>query len=121
MRKAAALFVLASVLGVANIATAQTTVYNQGVYVMLSDPRPLSELNIPFTADVRFFANYSPNTAVVYVNKEEVGTIPPNMYVLATFYSRLGHEGRGLYFCRHQQGDEKSEDEQSGDEGLEKQ
>ena len=58
----------------------------QTVYMNLSEPQPLAELGVPFAQDSFFFANYSANTVVVYVNKREVGTVPAYSYRRATFY-----------------------------------
>ena len=42
-----------------------------------SEPQPLSSLGIPFVADKFFLANYSPNTAVVYINGKETDVTVP--------------------------------------------
>ena len=51
------------------------------------EPKPLSELDLPFVSDTYFFANYSPNTAVVYVNGKATDvTVPPFSFRWVSFY-----------------------------------
>jgi len=53
----------------------------------VSEPRPLSELDLPFVADTYFFANYSPSTAVVWVNGKTTDvTVPPFSFRWVSFY-----------------------------------
>jgi len=53
----------------------------------VSEPRPLSELELPFVADKYFFANYSPSTAVVWVNGKATDvTVPPFSFRWVSFY-----------------------------------
>ena len=74
MKKLIALFVCLLTLGSSVGTNAQT------VYMNLTEPQPLAELGIPFTADNFFFANYSANTIAVYVGKNQVGTVPAFSY-----------------------------------------
>lgn len=80
MRKLLALSVFLFILGAGTDSGAQT------VYPRLSEPQPLTELGIPFAQDNFFFANYSANTVVVYVNNREVATVPAHTYRRAAFY-----------------------------------
>lgn len=53
----------------------------------VSNPQPLSELDLPFVSDTYFFANYSPNTAVVYLNGKATDvTVPPFSFRWVSFY-----------------------------------
>lgn len=53
----------------------------------VSDSQPLSELELPFVSDAYFFANYSPNTAVVWVNGKQTDvTVPPFSFRWVSFY-----------------------------------
>jgi len=53
----------------------------------VSEPQPLSELDIPFVSDTYFFANYSPNTAVVWMNGKATDvTVPPFSFRWVSFY-----------------------------------
>lgn len=53
----------------------------------VSSPQPLSELDLPFVSDTYFFANYSPNTAVVYLNGKATDvTVPPFSFRWVSFY-----------------------------------
>lgn len=79
MRKALVLSAVLLFVGVSNI-SAQT------FYPNVSEPQPLAELGIPFARDDFFFANYSANTLVVYVNNREMVTVPANTYRRAAFY-----------------------------------
>lgn len=59
----------------------------QPVEWSVSDPMPLTDLGLPFVSDTYFFANYSPNTAVVYVNGKATDvTVPPFMFRWVEFY-----------------------------------
>jgi hypothetical protein len=80
VRKTIVLLSIISILGTPSLIGAQT------VYMNLTDAQPIGELGIPFAQDSYFFANYSSNTAVVYVNGKEVGTVPANSYRRAQFY-----------------------------------
>lgn len=54
----------------------------------VSDPQPLSELGLPFVSDSYFFANYSPSTAVVWVNGKQTDVaIPPFSFRWVSFYA----------------------------------
>lgn len=53
----------------------------------VSDPQPLSELGLPFVSDSYFFANYSPSTAVVWVNGKQTDvTVPSFSFRWVSFY-----------------------------------
>ncbi len=80
MKKLLVLSIFVFVICAADSVRAQT------VYMNLSEPQPLTGLGIPFVQDSYFFANYSPNTIVVYVNKKQVGTVPAFSYRRAVFY-----------------------------------
>lgn len=59
----------------------------QPVSWSVSNPQPLSELGLPFVSDSYFFANYSPNTAVVCINGKQTDvTVPPFSFRWASFY-----------------------------------
>lgn len=57
----------------------------------VSDPQSLSELELPFVSDAYFFANYSPSTAVVYLNGKATDmTVPPFSFRWVSFYVATG-------------------------------
>jgi len=59
----------------------------QPVEWSVSDPKPLSELNLPFVSDQYFLANYSPSTALVWVDGKVTDvTVPPFSFRWISFY-----------------------------------
>lgn len=64
-----------------------TTVSAQPVDWLVSEPLPLSQLELPYVSDTYFFANYSPSTAIVYINGKKTDiSVPPFSFRWVSFY-----------------------------------
>ena len=76
-----------AVLSILFVALFAVSASAQPVGWSVSEPYPLSGLDIPFVSDTYFLANNSPNTAVVWVNGKATDvTVPPFAFRWVSFF-----------------------------------